>query len=362
MLESGSLAALNVLRGAAQKLPEETGAALAGLLISQVDKRLQLQADRADNPGIADESISQPIIIIGMPRSGTSLLHALMTADPDNRAPTAWELQTPSPPAPDQVEQARRRALSAQAIEAFITATPEILKLHPYWDQAGDAAVECEDIMQISLVSGYFPAFFRLPDYDDWLATADFAPAYRAHHEFLQHLQWHSPRRRWILKGVTHVEHLDLVIDTYPDARLVWPHRDPVEQLASMCMIVAVTRRVNDPDSLNEIYRHLVENTARGLDAALAHPAARDGRIIHVPFARLNREPQAVIADIYGQIGSRVSTEHEEAMAGWLAAPQNDAGRHGRLASDLERFGATTEDVRKRFANYFDSGLVEAAP
>jgi hypothetical protein len=165
-----------------------------------------------------------------------------------------------------------------------------------------------------------------------------------------------------VLKGVTHVEHLDLLLDTYPDACLVWPHRDPVEQLASMCAIVAVTRRVNDPESLNEIYRSMVRNSARGVDAALAHAASQDGRIIHIPFTRLNREPRAVIADIYSQLGARVSLAHETAMKAWLEAPQHSASRHGRLSSDLERFGATMHDVRRQFESYYDSGLVEPAP
>lgn len=361
VLEEGSRIALDVLRLDAGKLSEGESTALAGLVVDQMNRRFAIEADRRGYPEIARETIEQPVIIIGMPRSGTSLLHALLAADPDNRAPRSWELMTPSPPAPDAAEKSRRIAVAAEAVRAFVAATPDILKVHPYWDEAGRAAVECEDIMQLSLISPYFPAFFRLPNYDRWLATADHGPAYRAHHEFLQQLQWQAPHRRWVLKGVAHVEHLDLLLATYPDACLVWPHRDPADQIASMCAIVAVTRRSSDPQELREIYRYLVENTARGLEAALRHPAARDGRILHFRFARLNREPKAVVAEIYSRLGTSVAPAHDKAMTEWLSAPQNDPNRHGRMDSDLALFGASVEEVRTRFAAYMESDVMPAA-
>lgn len=359
-LEPGSLAALEVLREDARNLPEDAAAGLAGLLTHQVEKRLQLGADRKANPAIAEERIARPIVIVGMPRSGTSLLHALLSTDPDNRAVRSWALAAPSPPNPDAAERARRVALSKLASDAYVAANPEILKLHPYWDEGGEATIECEDIMQMSLISSYFPAFFRLRAYDEWLATADFTPAFRVHHEFLQHLQWRQPQRRWVLKGVTHVEHLDTLLAFYPDALLVWPHRDPVDQMASMSALVGVTRRAQTAEERAEIFRYLLKNTARGMEAALAHPASRDGRILHVPFSRLQSEPLRVVADIYARIGNVVSPTHDAAMTTWLSAPQNDPARHGRASTDLAHFGATGEDVHRRFAAYYDSGLLEA--
>jgi hypothetical protein len=360
ILPDESRAALDILRSEATKLPKGESAALAGLLADQIGKNLQILADRKACPAIADEKIERPIVIIGMPRSGTSLLHALLAADPHNRTPRNWQLMTPSPPAPDATETSRRIAHAAEAVSAFLAATPEMLKLHPYWDEAGNTAIECEDIMQLSLISPYFPAFFRLLEYDSWLATADHRPAYRAHHAFLQHLQWRTPSRRWVLKGVAHIEHLDLLLETYPDACLVWPHRDPIDQIASMCSIVAVTRRVNEAEGLEEIRRCLVENVSRGLEAALAHPASRDGRILHIPFSRLNREPQEIVAQIYARLGTTISPAHERAMSDWLSAPQNDPNRYGRVSSDLERFGSSIKDMQDKFAAYIASGFIPA--
>jgi len=357
-LDPGSQAGFAALREAGAKLPEAERDGLGGQMAELLAKRLRLQADREAFPGITRQGIETPIIICGLPRSGTSLLHSLLAEDPANRAPRSWELMTPSPPAPDEHQGTRRIALASEAIQTFVAAMPEILSAHPYWDEGGNVAVECEDIMQMSFISAYFTAFFDLPDYYKWLASADYAAAYRTHHEFLQHLQWNAPVRRWVLKGVTHVGKLNLVEHTYPDACLVWPHRDPAAQFASMVTLLAITRRAVDPKTLRRLFEDQLEMTGLDVDAALSHPSVHNGDILHVQFAKLNRDPIGAIRTIYDRLGMIPSAEHERRMAAWLTSPANDPARHGRANVDLGRFGATMDEVRRRFADYYDSGLL----
>lgn len=357
-LDAGSRAGLAVLCAAGEGLREAVRPGFAGQVADLLSKRLKLESERCDHPQIANERIEAPIIICGLPRSGTSLLHALLAEDAGNRAPRCWELMTPSPPAPSAVERRLRVAKADGAIQELLAAMPEILKVHPYWDEGGEVAVECEDIMQMSFVSPYFPAFFDIPDYERWRLDADHGSAYRLHHAFLQHLQWRAPGRRWALKGVAHVGHLELVAQTYPDACLVWPHRDPVELFASMVTLVAITRRAGEPAELRRIFEEMLEMTARNLEHALAHRFARDGRILHLRFSQVNRDPVGAIRAIYDRLGQPVSQDHETRMAVWLASPENSAGRHGRVLTDLARFGASPDEVRERLSLYYDSGLL----
>jgi hypothetical protein len=112
--------------------------------------------------------------------------------------------------------------------------------------------------MQLSFVSPYFPAFYQIPRYVQWLRDADDRASYAVHREFLQHLQCGASPARWVLKGVTHTAHFERIKEIYPDARLIWPHRDPVEQLASLATLVAITRRASEAKELREIYEELL--------------------------------------------------------------------------------------------------------
>jgi hypothetical protein len=130
-LDTGSRAGLSALCTAGRELPEAIREGFFLQLSDLLSKRLQLQADRQLNPEIAKERIEEPIVICGLPRSGTSLLHALLALDPENRAPRSFELMTPSPANPDATERTRRIAVATGAIEEFLRAMPQLLKLHP---------------------------------------------------------------------------------------------------------------------------------------------------------------------------------------------------------------------------------------
>lgn len=206
--------------------------------ISAVNNRLQLVDDRKQNPGIAAERIVAPIFIVGLPRTESTALHHLRAQDPDTRAPQAWEVMYPSPPPTRATDETDPRiARAVKQLRWLDWLAPDFKAIHPVGAQL---PLECIAIMSASFLAARFQTTYNLPTYEAWLATQDMRPAYAFHRRFLQHLQWHAPGARWVLKAPSHVFSFDALLDTYPDARIVQTHRDPVTAVASVASLSSV--------------------------------------------------------------------------------------------------------------------------
>ena len=172
---------------------------ITGLLAT----RLRLEADRKRYPGIADEVIRRPLFVVGLPRTGSTLLHHLLAQDPGGRVARAWEVMEPSPP-PERAryETDARIGRAARRLAWFDRIAPEFKRIHPL---GAELPLECIAIMSASFVSPRFHTTYHVPSYQTWLAGADLQPAYDFHRRFLQHLQWRAPAGHWVLKAPSHV-------------------------------------------------------------------------------------------------------------------------------------------------------------
>ena len=214
--------------------------ALAQDILQLLANRLQIQHDRAKWPRIADQAIVAPIFIIGMPRTGTTLLHGLLAQDVDaTHAPATWEVMFPSPPPPFGKDGRIKRA--ARRLACFDLLAPEFRKIHP---MSAHLPQECIAIMSHSFMSDQFCAMYNVPSYESWLLRQDMAPAYKFHRQFLQHLQFGRPARRFVLKAPAHVLFLETLFETYPDALVVQTHREPLEVLPSAASLTTVLRGI----------------------------------------------------------------------------------------------------------------------
>jgi hypothetical protein len=203
--------------------------------------RLEFIEDRNRYP-IAGEVIAEPMFVTGEPRSGTTLMHALMSVDPDARALRFWEVMYPSPP-PGLAGPDDPRREQADADWREINAKmPKWLHSHPYNDMLGDGLPEDERTWAFDFRVMTPTAWWRVPMQSlvGGLAT-DARAQYRLHKAMLQQLQYRRPRKYWVLKGF-HGFRLEEMFETYPDATLVWLHRDPVQVAASRTMMMADNR------------------------------------------------------------------------------------------------------------------------
>ena len=332
-----------------------------GDILRALTNRLQIVAHRAANPEVAAGEIIRPIIIVGQPRTGTTILYDLLAQDPELRPPLTWEVDYPCPPPqPETYHDDPRIAQTQATLEMSEQIIPGFLKFHPMGARVGQ---ECVRIFAGEFTSMIFSVQYRLPVYYRWLLyDADHAPAYRFHRIFLQHLQSGVPGQ-WLLKSPAHLWQLDTLVDQYPDALIVQTHRDPLNVISSITALTGVLRRMaSDETDLAECAAQSYEEIVVGLDRSLALrdklPAAQ---VTDVLFADFMRDPWATIAVIYQRLGRELRPDTEQRMRDFLASHPGDGGRgrytwadtcldarevRERVRGYQEHFGVPTEELR----------------
>src|SRR6516162_5665087 len=210
----------------------EFGEAVLPLLISQrLRSRLEIEDWYRRHPEIADETVTAPLIGLGLPRTGSTALSFLLAEDPQARSLRLWESGQPCPP-PSTVEPPDPRIAETAANMAIQNEmNPRLAALVP---SAPTGPMECQELMALDFRAHYFPAFAHLPSYSEWLIDADLTSTYRYERRALQLLQWGEPTRPWRLKCPSHLLWLDALDSVFPDARFVMTHRDPTDVMVSV--------------------------------------------------------------------------------------------------------------------------------
>lgn len=297
-------------------------------VIVPLRNRLQITAWRTAHPDVANEKIEQPIVILGQPRTGTTILYDLLTQDPDLRAPLTWEVDNPFPvPQPDTYDTDPRIAETQAQLEMSEQLMPGFMKFHPMSARGGQ---ECVRMTAGTFCSMIFTVQYRLPNYHRWLMhEADHAAAYRYHRKFLQHLQSGVPGQ-WLLKSPAHAWTLDTLLAEYPDAILVQTHRDPLVVISSISALSAHLQKLaSDGASVARAAGQCSEETILGLERAMAMTdsgVVDAGRIIDVQFADFMADPFATIATVYERLGRELTPVAEARMREHLAANPGDGG------------------------------------
>ena len=310
-----------------------------------------IAADRAAHPEIAEVVIDRPVFILGLPRCGTSILHALIGADPQVRTPLQWEVAAPSPPpeAATFATDPRAAAFDAYVAANFTGAWADVLKAHPIGARVPQ---ECGMILETAFQGINPTMLFRLPAYYEWYRSADTSFGYRVHKMWLQHLAWKNPRARWVLKVQEHAYHLPELLSVYPDAVLVQPHRDPATVMASISRLIEVIRTVSfgaiDRAALGEELLHLWhDGQVRSMAFRKANPQVK---VHDLRFKDIVADPVEAVRGVYAHADMDFGPETEAAVRGWWAA--NPADKHGQHRYELADYGLTREQVERVYADY----------
>lgn len=318
---------------------------------------LHLDEFEAACPSVLSRPLRAPVFITGMPRSGTTFLHRLILQDPGIVAPRLFQLVDPRAARAGRVEAALRKTWVGLQLAMFRMLSPEFNGLHPV---AVDAPEECTEITAQVFQSLRFESTYRVPSYGSWLTRSGLLHAYRFHRRFLQHLDALLPGRRWILKSPDHVFALDEIRKVYPDAHLVFIHRDPVRVLASVAKLTEVLRR-SFARSIDraEIGRHV---SATWMDGAqrMSRLSTREGSVLHLQYREIISAPLNAVRAVYDHCGLVLTAEAEQRMRSWLrlTGNVNRPARHYQLAE----FGLETQLLRERFARYTEGFDIEIEP
>jgi len=329
-------------------------------LVRVLRNRLQLVADRERHPEIARVEIRRPLVVVGLPRTGSTILHDILARDPGSRAPLTWECDAPSPP-PERAsfDDDPRIAASDRQLAGTDRLIPGFRAMHP---MGATLAQECVVLNMHAMATPIFHNSFRVPAYQDWVdAGCDWAPVYEFHRRQLQHLQWRCERERWVLKSGGHMWSLEHLLRTYPDARIVATHRDPVKVATSFASLATLVRSMSsDAVDAAEVAADWTPRLARALEHALdvrERGGFPQARFFDLHFRDLLADPLAAVESIYDHFGLELSGRAADAMRAFIT--DNPQGKHGVHRYRPEEYGLDVVRERERFRRYSEHFGIE---
>ena len=326
-------------------------------LSETLKQRLKLTQDRKRFPAIAEEQVEAPVIVAGLPRSGTTFFHNLLSADPDNRSPATWEIMYPSPPPQAKSYGDDPRIAAAQAALGYEGFTePQLQAVHPFDARRPE---ECNFIWELSLLTVNYMAWWNAPNYAQLFYATDPVLIYEEQKKVLQHLQHRFRRRRWVLKSPAHNPWLEQFFTVFPDARVVQCHRDPAKIIASLSKNLAIWRRVFS-DHVPAGAFGMLEIQAEGLAKVAkvrAQPQWRD-RFFDAHYLTVQADPLGELARCYGQFGVDLSPERRSVIEAWLDRDRAGHAKGPRHTYQLDDYGLDHAAIDRALGDYIrDCGV-----
>jgi len=309
-----------------------------------------LQDFVAAQPDVAAQPLGAPVVVTGLPRTGTTLLHNLLALDPAHRALRLWEALHPVPATVGGPSVADRQAQAQHWLDAFYRLVPGFEAIHR---ATATGPEECDALLQNTFASQHFEDMFDAAGYSDWLGGATLAAEYEHYALQLRALSLGAAAGpRWVLKSPGHLGHLDALLAALPHATVVVCHRHPREAVASYASLIHTLRRAYSGSvDAAAVGRQALGRAAGAMSRALDARAARPGTaFVDVSYARLVADPVGAVRAVYLALGADLDAGVEAQLRAWVAAhPQHGHGPH---RYDLARFGLGPDEVDAAFARY----------
>lgn len=324
---------------------------LRDVLLDRLACRLRIRRFVADSPGVRSLPIIKPLFVVGLPRTGTSLLHALLSQDPACRPLRTWYTLDPArPPRPGTPEAKKRVAHCRRKLARLSRLAGGLEAIHPV---APDDPEECLVLLMNTFMTDAYGLFADFPDYRRWLNDQDMQPAYADYRLQLQILQSDLADGHWVLKSPAHLPNLAALTTVFPDAAVVQTHRDPGDCVPSLLNLrfkaLGLGNRFTR-ESVPGLVAESLDSLRDMLARADAVRAARPEPFLDVQYGELLRDPVAAVRRIYAHFGYAWSGAFERAMRAWLDG--HPRGRHGPHSYSAEAFGLSGADIRELFSGY----------
>lgn len=319
-------------------------------LLDYLCVRLALVDYRAGRPEVSARKIAQPLFILGLPRTGTTILYEIIAQDPSFRSPASWEVAKPMPPASEEsyVRDKRIRAVDRELSVSELLA-PGFKAIHA---TGARLPQECVNMFSSQFVSEQFGYMYNIPAYRSWAFQQDMTSTYRWHSNFLQHLQVDLSRERWVLKTPSHLAYLRYLFGQYPDAQIVWTHRDPREAVASFSSLVSTLQSgFSDAVDCEAVGLHESAHCSKMLKMGMEQRAELDtGQFFDVKFTDICSDPITVVQKIYERFDIALSPVAENRMRDYLGKRPRDL--YGEHVYSANEFGLKNPQCEDRFSEY----------
>ncbi len=328
--------------------------ALRNMLRRSAESRLSVEGELASLGENDQPEIREPVFIIGMPRSGTTILHALLHFDRNHRAPLSWECLLPYPaPGADDYESSDRLTTIDREFEQIFRLVPDFKKKH-YME--ADSPQECIAITALNFVSYQFLAVAYVPTYLEWFMSADQRQNLRWHKAFLGFLQSGGVvKPRWLLKSPVHMMRLPAIFDVYPDAKVIATHRHPAQVVPSTASLVSSMRSLySDEEDIRRTGREQLSTWSDYLNRFLTdrQRLANEDQIVDVYFDTFKDRQMDVVDSIYQRFGWHLHPADRERMQQFLREQPRD--KHGVHEYSLNEFDISHDELTTHFVDYID--------
>jgi len=329
-----------------------------GQFVDALWNRLRVVDYLKHHPEVAAERIERPLVVLGLPRTGTSLASYLLDQDPNRRSLLTWEAENSVPPASPETLRTDPRCLKKKAeLDALAEGLRAANIPMVHWDEA-DGPTECMFVQNQDFKAYLWEAFMPTSAYADWLLDADMTSTYGYERSVLQMLQSRAPGV-WSLKMPSHAVHIETLLSTFPDVRIVWAHRDPFKATASFLRLNYLSRavlgaQIDVTDVVSNVLRQLQAHVARPLRA---RQRIGDDRFFDLHYADLMRDPIGVMRSLYEWAGDELTPSTEDAMLTWLQ--RNPQDRFGVQPYSLDGSGVTIADLEPVFDQYLSTFDIE---
>jgi hypothetical protein len=321
-----------------------------GALVAVLISRAFVEKGLKDRPDCLAQPVRRPLIITGVPRTGTTALHKLLSMDEQFQGLEKWMtvFPMPRPPRDTWTSNPLYQAVVA-GLEAYFASKPEMRAAHNIVAEDVD---ECLEVLKQSFCSNMFGSMYRVPSYDRWWRAQSERAGYRQLGKVVR-LIGADDQRIWLLKNPGHIKELGLLLETFPDACVVQTHRDPVKALPSLCSVLQMARGMSEGANVvpEEIGRRELENWVQAADASMkAREHLPQGQFVDVRHKDFHADPMGAVRRIYDQFGLTLSAQAEGRMRQRIR--DNPEGQHGEHRYTAQEFGLDPADIRARFADY----------
>lgn len=327
-------------------------------ILNLLEARLQIEDAFKRHPEIADEVTTKPVVVLGQGRSGTSALLNLIAEDPRFSALQHWETMYPVPPPEKASYRSDPRIEKADRyITHWYRLTPEMEGMHEW---GGAVPQECVRAHALAFRSiAWLNLAGQVPSYSMYMTQNDMAPAYRYQKRLMQLLQWKNPRQHWVLKSPVHIDYLPELLSVFPDACLVWTHRDPVKAYASVVSLIGTAQwgRCDEPFKAGSYdFVTALEPAARRLERVIDwidDGSVPRARIQHIQYSDFVRDPLDTVASIYAYFDIGLPTSVREHLAQVIASKPRSARPAHRYSAGADDEQATARKAFARYQQYF---------
>lgn len=318
--------------------------------------RLRLRALQREHPDVLDIEVPVAAVILGLPRTGSTLMHRLLAASPKLTSTLSWEVTYPIPFPGEGPDAAQRKHRAQEREKLFMQMSPDFGDVHTVeWDGPEEEVI----LVDRSFTSMSYDSFYWVPGYGDWLRGADQSKSYSELREWLQVLRWQDPARagrRWVLKSPHHLTAINPLLDTFPDAKIVMTHRSPASAVPSYAsMVRTISSQYSDAIDPLRIGRYWHRRFTASLREFASVRAARPDRFVDVRFADITADSVAQARRVLDELGLAGDARDVAAFEAYLKRNRKES--HGAHTYTAEDFGLSVPELERDFAFYTEEYL-----